>query len=339
MTTPSKPDALVHTTLRRQAATIAAGAAGASTLALLAVGSVIPLFAGADVIPAIGWLSSLGTNALASWLDQWARSNLIRAVGDDPDAERTLLVQLARSLQRQIDANDTLADDLAILLEHTRAIPTVLMSLQGQGDVQIQLLRLLLEEVQQSTFRGERLHDLTLRAVVAQGEVLHDVIARSDAALLAEIRSLRTGDTITGDKVMGDKAAGDKVQGDKITTGGISIGGSVGTLQNVTITSGTVSGPIIGSQTNYYGTPPPTSSATPTAVNQEDIDEQQELLEAHRRTLAVYLKQQAKLGSAYAPPGVINGIREARAGIRHVKATLQGWGIVIADYPDDEGIA
>jgi hypothetical protein len=73
--------------LRHHAATIAAGVAGVSTLALLAAGSALALFAGASAAPAVLWLGSLGTNALASWLDQWARTNLSRAMGDDPDAE------------------------------------------------------------------------------------------------------------------------------------------------------------------------------------------------------------------------------------------------------------
>ncbi|MDQ2995510.1 MAG: hypothetical protein M3R61_00420 [Chloroflexota bacterium] len=325
--------------IRRNAATIAAGLTGVSTLALLAVGSIIPLFAGTNPAPAIAWLGGLGTNALASWLDQWARANLTRARSNDRDAERKLLEDLARDLQAQLAANDSLAADMATLLEHTRAIPIALDALQGQGESQTKLLRLLLEDVQRGTIRNERLHDVTLRTILEQSETLHDVIARSDATLLAEIRALRPGDTVQGDKVMGDKAGGDKVGGDKIRSGGILIGGSVGTMQSVTITDGTVSGPIIGSQTTYYGAPPAASSTAPAAVSQEDIDEQQELVTAHRRTLAVYLRRLAKLGDAHAPPEISHGIREARNGIRHVKATLRGWGVASGDHPDDEGKA
>jgi hypothetical protein len=325
--------------LRRHAATIAAGVAGVSTLTLLVVGSIVPLIAGADPAPAIAWLGSLGTNALANWLDQWAQSNLARALGDDPDSERRLLEQLARDLQEQLATNSALATDVATLLERTQAIPTALDALAGQGQQQMNLLRMLLEDVQRGAFRNEQLHGLTLRTVREQGETLRDVIERSDVALLAEIRSLLPGDTVQGDKVIGDKVGGDNVGGDKIIGGGISIGGSVGTMQSVTVTGGTVQGPIIGSQTNYYGVPPAVFSAAPAAVSQEDINEQQELLEAHRRTLAVCLRRLAKLSDAHAPPDVSHGIHEARAGIRHIKATLRGWGQVIADHPDDEANA
>ena len=53
--------------------------------------------------------------------------------------------------------------------------------------------------------------------------------------------------------------------------------------------------------------------------DQEEMNQQQELLRAHRRTLAHYLAQQAQLGSAFVPPGVTQGIHEARDQIqRHL---------------------
>jgi hypothetical protein len=54
-------------------------------------------------------------------------------------------------------------------------------------------------------------------------------------------------------------------------------------------------------------------------LDQEEIDNQQKLLETHRRTLSHYIRQQAALGFL-APPGVINGIHEAREEIRSIKA-------------------
>ena len=71
--------------------------------------------------------------------------------------------------------------------------------------------------------------------------------------------------------------------------------------------------------------------------DQEAITQQLTLLTAHRHTLGALLQQQALLGGmAYASPGVINGIEEARTGIARCKATLRGWGIQVEDYPDDE---
>jgi hypothetical protein len=70
--------------------------------------------------------------------------------------------------------------------------------------------------------------------------------------------------------------------------------------------------------------------------SQEEIANQQELLVTHRRRLAGYLKQQAALGEAYAPPGVQEGIREARANIRRIKGILHDWDVAIEDLPDDQ---
>jgi len=69
---------------------------------------------------------------------------------------------------------------------------------------------------------------------------------------------------------------------------------------------------------------------------QENIEQQQERLRTERATLANLLMQQAKLGSAYAPPGVLGSIGEARAAIRHIKKTLDNWGVAVEDHPDDE---
>ena len=100
---------------------------------------------------------------------------------------------------------------------------------------------------------------------------------------------------------------------------------------------GSAVGVNLGTVQNYYGGQPPgaTNTALPAGVTREQIDDQYDLLASHRRTLALYLKQQAQLGSAYAPPGVGNGVREARDAIKRVKATLLGWGQVVDDHPDD----
>jgi len=68
----------------------------------------------------------------------------------------------------------------------------------------------------------------------------------------------------------------------------------------------------------------------------EKVEDQLLLLDTHRRTLAVYLRQQALLGSAYAPPGVQAGIRESRTAINRIKNTLRSWGYVVEDQTDDD---
>ena len=71
-------------------------------------------------------------------------------------------------------------------------------------------------------------------------------------------------------------------------------------------------------------------------LSPEEIAEQQQLLATYRRTLAIYLKQQAMIGRAYSPPALINGIEETRSNIRRIKRTLNAAGVVVPDDPDDE---
>jgi hypothetical protein len=324
MDQPETADTIARAGLRRHATSIAAGVAGVSTLALLAAGSLTPLLAGGLTPASVGaWLGGLGANALASWLDQWARGAAAQALRPGRDAEQSRIEQCARDLQGQLAANDLLAADVAVLLELVRAIPTAVDALAGQGEQQIRLLRLLLADAQAAMVHNQRLRDVTLRALLEQGDALREVIERRDPALLAELRALRAGDHIQGDQVGGAK----------ITVGGISIGGSVGALQQVTITGGMVQGPIIGSQMNTSAPAPTNTEQRIPAATPEEIDEQRELLEAHRRTLGIYLKRLAKLGSANAAPEVFHGIREAREGIGRCKAALRGWGVAVGDLP------
>jgi hypothetical protein len=69
---------------------------------------------------------------------------------------------------------------------------------------------------------------------------------------------------------------------------------------------------------------------------EEDIEGQRRLLVAHRQTLYGYLMQQALLGLANTPPGVLNGIISARSEIRRIKDTLYKWGKPAAEHPIDE---
>jgi hypothetical protein len=68
---------------------------------------------------------------------------------------------------------------------------------------------------------------------------------------------------------------------------------------------------------------------------EEDIAHQQNLLDIYRRNLSHYLRQQAALGEAYAPPAVTNGILEARTNIKRIKQILRGWNVSVQDHPDD----
>lgn len=72
----------------------------------------------------------------------------------------------------------------------------------------------------------------------------------------------------------------------------------------------------------------------------EDIEAQQNILATYRRTLALYLVQQAAQGGlAYVVPAVANGIVDARAEIQRSKETLRAWGVAVEDHPDDGSAA
>lgn len=68
----------------------------------------------------------------------------------------------------------------------------------------------------------------------------------------------------------------------------------------------------------------------------DEVNDQLQLLQSHRKTLAHYLNQHALLGAAFVPPAVTHGIGEARANIRRIKSLLHGWGVTCEDAPDDE---
>jgi hypothetical protein len=67
----------------------------------------------------------------------------------------------------------------------------------------------------------------------------------------------------------------------------------------------------------------------------DDIKSLQEQLAAHRATLAVLLRQRADLGADHAPPGVHNGITQARAEIARLKAALRDAGVAVEDQAGD----
>jgi hypothetical protein len=69
---------------------------------------------------------------------------------------------------------------------------------------------------------------------------------------------------------------------------------------------------------------------------EEEIKSQQELITAHRRTLAVLLKQEALHSALHAPPDIVNGIQMAREDIQRIKSNLRALGIAIEDQPEDE---
>lgn len=70
--------------------------------------------------------------------------------------------------------------------------------------------------------------------------------------------------------------------------------------------------------------------------SQGEIDLLQELLVAHRKTLATLLIQQAEHTEAHTPPATVHAIRKARGEIRQIKAELRSWNIFVEDIRIDE---
>jgi hypothetical protein len=70
----------------------------------------------------------------------------------------------------------------------------------------------------------------------------------------------------------------------------------------------------------------------------DHITSLQDLLAAQRRTLAVLLRQLANLGADHAPPGVHNGIAEARSEIARLKIALRDAGVEVEDQVSDVAV-
>lgn len=68
----------------------------------------------------------------------------------------------------------------------------------------------------------------------------------------------------------------------------------------------------------------------------KDIDNQQQLLEIHRRNLKLQLSQADMHTSANVPPFIIHGIDEARQNIQQIKQLLRNYGVDVADLDIDE---
>lgn len=69
----------------------------------------------------------------------------------------------------------------------------------------------------------------------------------------------------------------------------------------------------------------------------DDIANQEQLLQAHRRTLAHLLQQAAAHGGlVFAPSATASGIVDARTGIARCKSVLREWGITVENLPGDE---
>ena len=241
----STPQAQAQASIRRSAPVLAGGVAGASLVALLAVSSVVApaLTGGATLTTVLAWLGGLGGNALAGWLTEWAASRLAQFDGDDPDGERRVLEQLARDLTPLLAQRADLAEAAELLIVQTDAVAVALGALTGQADKQAKLLRTLLEDLQQATFRNARLHEATLQTVATSTRQLLAAQGLGQAHLKKQLDTLLATVERLEATVRQSPPAG-----------GVAVAGNAGVVQVPNISGGNV-GSIVGHQ-NIYVMPP-----------------------------------------------------------------------------------
>jgi hypothetical protein len=189
----------------RRIRTGALGVAGVSTLAILAAGSMVPLITGGFSAATIGaLLASLGGNALAGWLTDWAEQHVRRAVWTDADNETDVLGTLASDLQAEMAAHPASADAVATLLERTAAIPAALdalaLKIDAHGDhlrdlgdqmtAQGALLQALRDDLRRSDLIQGRLHHLLMRTLTEQTSILLQAYAQGTERLSGEVRTV-----------------------------------------------------------------------------------------------------------------------------------------------------
>lgn len=104
---------------------------GSLTVGALLAGGFAPLLMGGVSLTMLApWLSSMGGNALAGWLGQWAMQAML------PDqTEARLRAAMADSLSIQMQSNTDLAHELAVLMQHANHDQAVLAILMDYADL------------------------------------------------------------------------------------------------------------------------------------------------------------------------------------------------------------
>jgi len=108
---------------------------------------LVPLLLGHLALSSVQeWLTSLGSNALASWVGNRATSRSAALIGKEPDdhARHTALVTLLAAMAAQ---DRQIADDLDTFVQQIDALPRALASLRGEIQAQTALLHRLANEL------------------------------------------------------------------------------------------------------------------------------------------------------------------------------------------------
>jgi Rad3-related DNA helicase len=200
------------------------------------------------------WLSSLGANALASWLDQWAQGKLGSLNRADPDAEHRLLEQCASALTIALSADKALADDIELVVQSTGAIKTTLEALEDQGEDQARLLNNLLADLLSLSVENRHLHQALLQAVHDQARSILATQAQGDAALATKLQEILAA-TQSAQRPAPTTGALPRLQPKEI---------SAQVVQHIAISGGSV-GSVIGKQINHHtpSSPQADESASP----------------------------------------------------------------------------
>ncbi len=144
------------------------GTAGLVSVIALTAGGLLPLVAalvpgGSAASVVVSWLTSIGGNALAGWLANWAHSNAHVLLGTNEPDERVILQQLAADLQANMAMDRTLADDLGKLIEQSGVLDQAISTLVHQGVDQQIVLEALQQDLRRSDLIKGRLHHVLTR--------------------------------------------------------------------------------------------------------------------------------------------------------------------------------
>jgi len=104
--------------------------------------ALAPLFGANLAVPAVGWLTGLGANALAGWLGGWGQQAFARYRSTGEPVPEATLAELAQALSTALATDPTLQEAAAAVLQGTDAAAVALTNLHTRAE-QRDLLQVL----------------------------------------------------------------------------------------------------------------------------------------------------------------------------------------------------